>query len=546
MDNNNIYTENINASYVVFLVVLYKIYNHTMKKNLLPIVTKFMAPLFLALGGCTLQKESSLNEHPNIIYVFPDQYRNMSMGFWNDKEFNDAHIKADPVHTPNLNKFAKEALVSSCAMSNCPLSSPHRGSLMTGTYPHKSGIPINCNSNRPISSLHSDISCISDIFSQSGYDCAYIGKWHADHPTRNNPQNPGQYVDSCKVVWDAYTPKEKRHHFNFWYSYGTYDVHKDPHYWDNEGLRHEPKEWSPIHEAKTVINYLQNKENQRDFSKPFFIMVGMNPPHSPYSSLNDCMEEDFQHYKDKSIDSLLIRPNADKLREKANSAKYYFSSITGVDRAFGMILNELKRLQLDKNTIVVFTSDHGETMCSHYTDEAKNLPYKEAMNVPFIIRYPNHIRPRLENLMISTPDIMPTLLGLANLQNSIPETVQGYNYAQILTESEPNVLDYPEVALYIKNIDGEKNKEGKVISYFPEGRGIKTKEYTLALFIDKNKVLREVFFFDDINDPYQQQNLSINKNKETFNSLTKLLAEELKRISDPWFKEKILSDIIPY
>lgn len=83
------------------------------------------------------------------------------------------------------------------------------------------------------------------------------------------------------------------------------------------------------------------------------------------------MEEDFNLYKDQPIDSLLIRPNADRQREKAESARYYFASVSGVDRAFGQILDCLKELKLDKNTIVVFTSDHGETMCSQFTDDPK-------------------------------------------------------------------------------------------------------------------------------------------------------------------------------
>ena len=468
------------------------------------------------------------------------------MAFWNSPSFQEAQIKADPVYTPNLDRFAKESMVTNCAMSNCPLSSPHRGSLMTGAYPHRSGIPVNCNSNRPISSLRSDLTCMSDVFSYNGYECAYFGKWHADHPTPNSPQDPGKYVEASKVVWDAYTPKGKRHGFNFWYSYGTYDVHKNPHYWDSEGKRYEPKEWSPIHEAKQVIKYLKNEEGQRDPAKPFFLMVGMNPPHSPYRSLDDCMEEDFNRYKDKSVNELLVRPNADKQMGKANSAKYYFASVTGVDRAFGMILDALKKLGLDKNTIVVFTSDHGETMCSHGTNEPKNLPYKEAMNVPFMIRYPEKIRPRMENLMISTPDIMPTLLGLVHLQNSIPESVQGYNYARIITESEHNDLEFPSHALYIKNTDGDKDEDGRVISYFPKGRGIKTHDYTLAIFIDKEKKAQSSFLFNDAKDPYQLQNLSLESHPQIVNRLLRIMGKELKRIKDPWYEEHILSEIIPY
>lgn len=91
---------------------------------------------------------------------------------------------------------------------------------------------------------------------------------------------------------DAYTPKDRRHGFNYWYAYGTFDEHKNPHYWDTDGKRHDPREWSPLHESGKVVSYLKNEGNVRDPKKPFFIMVGMNPPHSPYRSLDDCMEQD--------------------------------------------------------------------------------------------------------------------------------------------------------------------------------------------------------------------------------------------------------------
>lgn len=116
---------------------------------------------------------------------------------------------------------------------------------------------------------------------------------------------------------------------------------------------------------------------------------------------------------------------------KAESARYYFASVTGVDRAFGQILDALKELGLDKNTIVVFASDHGETMCSQHTEDPKNSPYSESMNVPFLVRFPNKIKPRVDDLMLSSPDIMPTLLGLAGLADSIPAEVQGRNYAPL-------------------------------------------------------------------------------------------------------------------
>lgn len=502
----------------------------------------------LALQGCkTQQGKSADTEQPNVIYIFPDQFRNQALEFWNQDGFRErVNFRADPVKTPHLNAFARESAVLTSAQSNCPLSSPHRGILLTGMYPHQSGVPLNCNSNRPISSLREDAECIGDVFSKAGYDCAYFGKLHVDFPTPNDPEHPGQYVEKQRPVWDAYTPPEQRHGFNYWYSYGTFDEHKNPHYWDTDGKRHDPREWSPLHEAGKVISYLKNEGKVRDGKKPFFMMVAMNPPHSPYRSLDDCMEEDFNLYKNQPLDSLLIRPNADTKMKKAASAPYYFASVTGVDRAFGEILQTLKELGLDKNTIVVFSSDHGETMCSQRIDDPKNSPYAESMNVPFLVRFPQKIRPRVDDLLLSSPDIMPTLLGLCGLGRSIPAEVQGCNYAPLFFDEKADV-ERPTGALYIQNVDGEKDANGLVQSYFPASRGIKTARYTLALYIDrKTKQLKRSLLFDDEKDPYQLQNLLLEEHPDVVKQLCREMGAQLKQINDPWYKERILSEQIPY
>jgi arylsulfatase A-like enzyme len=477
-------------------------------------------------------------DQPNVIYVFPDQFRNSAMQFWNEKEFKKmVRFEADPVYTPVLNKFARESVVLTSAQSSCPLSSPHRGMLLTGMYPEGSGVPLNCNNTRPISNLKQDAIAISDVFSQNGYDCAYFGKLHVDYPTKNNPQNPGTYVEDRNPVWDAFTPKERRHGFNYWYSYGTFDEHKNPHYWDSNDNRHDPNEWSPKHEADKVIEYLQV---HRDKSKPFFMMVSMNPPHSPYKSLDDCMEEDYNLYKDKSLKELLVRPNVNpKLIDRQQNAPWYFASVTGVDREFGRILDALKKMGLEKNTIVVFSSDHGETLASHVAD-AKNSPYAEAMNVPFLIRYPEKLKPRVSNVLLTTPDIMPTLLSLAGLKNQIPSSVQGNDLSAELRRKKSSG-QAPKAVLYMQNVDGEKDSNGKVISYFPVSRGLKTERYTLSISIDKKtKKLKQVLMFDDLKDPYQMNNLSVEENKKLFDSLCKQMPALLKKANDPWYREKIL------
>ena len=207
----------------------------------------------------------------------------------------------------------------------------------------------------------------------------------------------------------------------------------------------------------------------RDAEKPFFIMVGMNPPHSPYRSLDDCEEQDFNLYKDRPLDSLLIRPNVDLTMKKAESARYYFASVTGVDRAFGQILETLNELGLDKNTVVIFASDHGETMCSQRTDDPKNSPYSESMNIPFIVRFPDKIKPRVDDLLLSAPDIMPTVLGLCGLGDSIPAEVQGRNFAPLFFDEKEEIVRQSE-AFYIQYVEGEKEDNGLVQKYFPSSR----------------------------------------------------------------------------
>ena len=391
-------------------------------------------------------------------------------------------------------------------------------------YPNESGVPLNCNSARPISSLREDRECISDVFSGAGYDCAYFGKLHTDYPTKNNPQKPGEYVEKRLPAWDAYTPKERRHGFNYWYSYGTFDVHKNPHYWDTDGIRHDPHEWSPLHEAKEVVKYLRNENGVRNPEKPFFIMVGMNPPHVPCQSLNDVMEEDYNLYKDMSKEELLIRPNADRSMDKAAWTPYYFAAVSGV----------------------IFASDHGETMCSQGVQDSKNSPYAEAMNVPFIVRYPGHISPHTDDLLLSTPDIMPTMIGLAGLADRMPADLHGKDYSALFINPEAKV-ERPAGALYIQNLDGEKNADKEVLSYFPSARGFKTHDYTIALYVDKKtRSLTKALLFHDSEDPYQMNNLPLEQNSEIVKKLCREMATVLKDINDPWYEMRILPDMIPY
>lgn len=505
-----------------------------MKKYIIP-----LSSLAVAACGTTAQ------ERPNIIYVFPDQFRNSAMAFWNEPDFAPYQgWKADPVQTPNLDRFARESVVLSRAMSNCPLSSPYRGIFLTGMYPERSGITLNCMAQRPQSSLREDAVCISDVLSANGYSCGYIGKLHADFPTPNDPANPGHYVSSRDPEWDAYTPVERRHGYSYWYSYGTFDVHKNPHYWDTDGVRHDPKEYSVKHETDKAIEFLRNRDGQRKKDAPFFLTLAYNPPHSPYESLDDCMEEDYAIYENMPYKQLYVRENADTTLSKADAARYYFANVTGVDREFGRLLDELKALGLDRNTIVVFTSDHGETMCSQGTLDPKNSIYTESFNVPFLIRYPGKLRPHVDSVLLSAVDIYPTLLSLAGLGGEIPGSTEGRDLSPVLLENGAE-CDVPQAVLYLRNVNGDVDADGLVRGFFPVARGVKTDRYTMEIAITRKGTLSRVMIFDDLKDPYQKHNLDWRSNPGLFRELCSVLAAKLEEADDVWHREGRLESLFP-
>ena len=289
-------------------------------------------------------------------------------------------------------------------------------------------------------------------------------------------------------------------------------MHKHPHYWDTDGNRHDVDEWSPRHEVSKAIEYIENKGGVRDPGKPFLMMIGMNPPHSPYASTDDCDLEGYERYKDKSLTELLAA---------------------------------LDRAGLTENTIVVFASDHGETMTSHSTDDPKNSIWRESLNIPFLVRYPGRVPHRVDDLLLSTPDIMPTLLGLAGLGERIPASVEGRDYSAVLRQDAVQP-ERPRAALYMRNLDGGRDADGLVRGFFAQARGVKTATHTMELRIGRDGTLERVLMFDDAADPYQLHNLAPEEHPALFAALCRELAVLLRDNDDVWFREGVLSDVVPY
>lgn len=223
------------------------------------------------------------------------------------------------------------------------------------------------------------------------------------------------------IVWDEFVPPERRHGFTFWHAYNCRDQHMNPRYWKTQAKREEPTyfdEWSTKHEADVAIEFIRNPQGKyRDPNKPFAIFISPNPPHTPFDQVP---KKYVDMYKGKTYKDLLNRPNVDSNNpppQAKQHVKNYFAAVTGTDEQFGRILDALRQQQLEDNTIVVFTADHGEMMGSHNRMH-KSVCYEESIGIPFIIRWPGKIPARRDNLLLSPADMMPSLLGLMGLDQS--------------------------------------------------------------------------------------------------------------------------------
>lgn len=117
---------------------------------------------------------SQNTRYPNVVFIMPDQFRRQAMGFWSREKYRGAiNGTSDPVHTPNLDRFADESIVFSQAISTQPVCSPFRAMLMSGRFPEQNGVKVNCKAGRD-SSLREDIECFTDVLAKAGYSLGYI------------------------------------------------------------------------------------------------------------------------------------------------------------------------------------------------------------------------------------------------------------------------------------------------------------------------------------------------------------------------------------
>lgn len=359
-----------------------------------------------------------MSNRKNLLFVFADQWRADAMGY--------AHV--DPVFTPNMDAFCAEATYCDHAFSTFPLCSPHRASLITGKYPLSLGFFTNCKPGLSMRLADSEIG-IAEVAAANGYQTAYIGKWHLDEPEVNYSSAP---ISGAKD-WDAFTPPgARRHGFEYWYSYGTYDMHLNPHYWQDTPDMICPGVWSVEHETNQAIHYLQDIR-QKD--QPFMMFLSWNPPHSPYEQVP---QRYLDLYPDVDLKENVTsyetyhhtwEPGPQTAEELKQTTRQYYAAVSGLDDQFGRLIDYLKQEGLYDDTVIILSADHGDMMGSHGLI-GKHVWYEESIRIPFVVRTGSNAKPYCHTC-IGSQDMMPTLLALLNLP--IPATVEGKDCSRYIT-----------------------------------------------------------------------------------------------------------------
>lgn len=452
----------------------------------------------------------------NLIYIMADQLRYQSCGYAGDEY----------AKTPNIDALAANSMNVCNAISNMPVCSAYRASLLTGKYTTSTGMVIN------EIRLNPNHKCFGHVLTENGYETAYMGKWHLwanELGNHSDPANsftpPGSYRLGFDGLWAAY---------NFHHEYYNGYYHTD----SPEKISYDGYE--PDCQTDMAIDYL----NRVDKDKPFALFLSCGTPHDPWVKDNvpteyyDMFKDiDFKltpSYSEKTDPHGDDWSNKEKSPEKINEWKrIYYAMTANLDYNIGRLLKAVRQNNLDEDTIIVFTSDHGEMFGAHGR-MMKNIFYDEAARIPFLINWAGKINAGSTDVCLSTVDIMPTLLSLMDMQ--YPQKVEGMDLSR-------SILGHPDApepkAAFMQNTGACAAWENG-----HEWRALRDKQYTYAVFKSDNQEL----LFDNINDPYNLNNLADSeKHNEMLNNFRQMLKQKMDSINDnfedcTWYRDNWIED----
>jgi len=450
---------------------------------------------------------------PNIIVCMCDQLRAFEVGCY-----------GNPVaRTPNMNRLAAEGVRFETAISNAPVCMAARSVLLSGQYARTcNGVTGNVSVEMPDKTVrmsqypepgrpHMRDTTLPEALRDAGYYTAAIGKWHVH-------SRPGDIGFQSSLI-----PR-------------NYHCHTDQYYMKDGGPEFRVDGYSVDWEAQRVGTFLNEARSELE---PFFLYYNISPPHMPIADapekyLGMFFPDEIPLRPNVSRDGRLVhdehwfsvyrwdfryyheyRPHTQQLPagyDLRHMIAEYYGATTWVDDVLGRLLANLERTGLSENTIVVFTSDHGDMLGSHHLFNKGNL-YEESIRIPMIVRCPDRIEPMIANEQItSLVDLAPTLLEMAGV--CVPDTMQGRSIAPVLR--------------------GEAASLSRNYAYIEAGGhggksavGVRTPTHTFGLQINaQRKTESALALYDLSGDPYQQRNLVDTPEQQ---HLTIQLGEQLRK-----------------
>ena len=398
------------------------------------------------------------------------------------------------IQAPNMMRLAGEGVRFRNCVSNYPVCSPYRATIISGKWPYHSGV-IDNGIN-----LESDGNSVGDVFGRAGYRTGYVGKWHLQGKGGLVPPGPG------------------RNGFDWWRVWYNTNTHWDKSFYfeDSAEAKRTPKGYNATLMTDQALDFIRRDQG----AQPWCLFLSLNPPHSNFMDAPDEQKRLYDPAKRP------WRPNVPQTRREnermGKVAQGYSAHITAVDKELGRLLDALDETGQAQNTLVAYSSDHGEMLGSQ-NRTGKRLPWEESCRVPFIARLPGAIPAGREvQTLFGAIDTMPSLVSLAGL--SVPSTCDGLDLSAAF---RGEAVREPE-SQFIMHIDKHHASNG-IKHPAPLFRGVRTARHTYARWKDGPWLL-----YDNREDPFQEHNLIDDpKRKSLASDLEGLVQDWLKAADDP-------------
>lgn len=408
--------------------------------------------VFMVIGLALLHAQQRHLPRPNIIVIITDQ------------QFADAmssRMGHEWIHTPNIDSLANQGVVFSRAYAANPLCAPSRNSIITGRYPHVTGIQSNDTQNKLYKNKDyftgQKMKSIGDYFRAAGYETAYFGKWHINFNPKNKKDNGFDVVrfatgrgsdDSLPALVKGFLNKDHVKPFLLFLSF------LNP---------HDVCEWSRF----------QIMKNGPVGTVPAIDQLPPLPANfMPPKNESDAMTVIRQSYHN----NLRLFPVGNYTNYDWRRLRWgYYRLIEKVDTLIGKVLTSINKAGYDDNSLILYTSDHGSCVGAHHFVQ-KTVFYDESSRVPFILKRPGALKPSINKTLVNTGvDILPTLLDFAGINK--PQALPGIS----LKDAAEKGKEYspPYIVVENKMVQG-----GTVNGVIPtvNGRMVRSDKYKYCLY----------------------------------------------------------------